>query len=340
MTDHTSLKEHNPVPEQRASSLCRRAVTFAVLLCAVATLASGQVPPRFYWKTLEGSNGVPLIYQSLSGNANPLDPAHVVAADLDFEAEVVIVGYARIFSLFDRSAMLAVLQPMGRVAVDTTLAGLGMSQRATGFGDPMLEFTLNVVGPPPIKDIPALLRYEPGFSLDLLVDVAFPVGEYDEDSTVNLGQNRWFGRLGAPIVWQLGPWVPGQRTTLELLPSLWLYGDNDDLAGSTLETDPKFQIEGHLTRDLTETFWGSLDTTWVTGGKSTVDGHAGDSLDNLGLGFTLGYQLSESNQLTVGYMASVSDSAPDDLRMDGLRISLVYGWHKIIEGMGRLKDAE
>ena len=45
---------------------------------------------------------------------------------------------------------------------------------------------------------------------------------------------RWYGRIGAPIVWQLGPWVPGRRTTLEFLPSLWLFGDNRD----RFSTDP------------------------------------------------------------------------------------------------------
>ncbi len=40
----------------------------------------------------------------------------------------------------------------------------------------------------------------------------------------------------------------------------------------------------------------------------------------------------------LGNMASVNDSAPDDLRMDVFRISLLYGWHKMIEGMGRLEE--
>jgi hypothetical protein len=68
---------------------------------------------------------------------------------------------------------------------------------------------------------PDALRFEPGFSLDLLADLAFPIGEYDSSKSVNLGQNRWYGRLGFPIVWQLGPCVPGKRTTLEFLPAVW-----------------------------------------------------------------------------------------------------------------------
>ena len=33
-------------------------------------------------------------------------------------------------------------------------------------------------------------------------------------------------------------------------------------------------------------------------------------------------------------------NVPEDLRMDGIKISLVYGWHKLVEGIGRLGDGE
>jgi len=184
---------------------------------------------------------------------------------------VAPVGYARTFVLFDRAAMAAVLVPMGRISGDVTLSALTFSEQASGFGDPMAEFDINVIGKKPIKNLPDLLRYEPGFSLDLLADVAFPIGEYDNEQPLNLGQNRWYGRVAAPIVWQFGPWVPGKRTTLEFLPSLWLFGSNDDYVGHTLKTDPMFQLEGHLTRDLAKDLWASLDATWVEGGQASVD---------------------------------------------------------------------
>jgi hypothetical protein len=114
---------------------------------------------------------------------------------------------------------------------------------------------------------------EPGFSLDLIADLAVPVGEYDNTRSLDLGQNRWSGRLGAPIVWQLGPWVPGRRTTL----------------------------------------------------------------DNLGIGITLGYQINDNLGLTVGYKSTINDKAPGDLQMDGFMVSLIAGWHPLVEGAKRLK---
>jgi len=84
---------------------------------------------------------------------------------------------------------------------------------------------------------------------------------------------------------------------------------------------------------------GSIDMTWVTGGKASIEGVTGEKLDMLGAGFTLGYELNENIQLTAGYIASINDNDPTDLRMDNFKISLVFGWHPLIEGMKRL-DSE
>lgn len=301
--------------------------------------AQAQVPPRFYWQSLAGANAVPMIYQSLSGNANPIDPALVVSANSQVSADVLVAGYAKMLPLADRTLTLAVLEPMGRISGNTTVAGNSYSQQATGFGDPMLEVGYNIIGPKAIKSIPDLLRYEPGFSVNVIADIAFPLGDYDSSQALNLGQNRWYGRLGAPIVYQIGDWVPGRRTTLELLPSVWAFTDNEDYVGHTLSTDPMFQLEAHLTRDFTETLWGSLDSTWIEGGKSTISGvSGGDSLHNWGVGFTLGYQINDNLALTAGYMSTVNDNGATDLKMDGFRISLTYGWHKVVEGQKRLKS--
>jgi len=314
------------------------AILATSVLCP--SLAPAQVPARFYWKTLSDSNAVPLVFNYVTGNTNPFNPAHTPTAGADVDAVVALPGYARTFSLFDRAAMAAILLPMGHISGEVTTAGRTFKESADGFGDPMLEFNINVLGPPAQKNIPDILRYEPGFSVDLLADLAFPVGMYDSDQPLNLGQNRWYGRLGAPIVWQLGSWVPGRRTTLEFLPAVWLFGSNDDYVGQTLKTDPMFQLDAHLTRDFTEHFWGALDAAWYYGGKSSIDGVAGKNLNNVGVGLTLGYQINDNLQLTVGYKTTVNDNDPGDLRMSSFMFTLVYGWHPMIEGMKRLKEGE
>jgi hypothetical protein len=301
------------------------------------TPALAQLPARFYWKTLSGADAVPVIYESISGNTNPFDPAHTVTPGGSFEATMALAGYVKVFPLFDRSAMAAIILPMGHVSGEVTVAGRTFNQSSNGFGDPMLEFDINVLGPSAQKSIPDVLRYEPGFSVDLLADLALPIGEYNSGQPLNLGQNRWYGRLGAPIIWQLGPWVPGRRTTLELLPAVWLFGTNNDFVGQTMKTDPMYQLDAHLTRDLMEHAWGALDATWYTGGQPSINGVKGAKLDNFGCGLTLGYQVNDNLNFTFSYKSTVSDNAPEDLRMDVFMVTLVWGWHPIIEGMQRLK---
>jgi hypothetical protein len=289
-------------------------------------------------KTLSNANAVPLIFESISGNTNPFDPAHTITPGANFDATMALAGYARTFTLFDRSAMAAIIEPMGRISGEVNVAGKTFNQSTNGYGDPMIEFDINVLGPRAQKNLPDVLRYEPGFSLDLLADLAIPIGKYDSDQPLNLGQNRWYGRLGLPVVWQLGEWVPGRRTTLEFLPAVWFFGTNNNFVGQTMKTDPLFQLDAHLSRDFTEHFWGALDASWYYGGEASINGVSGDKLNNFGVGLTLGYQVNDNLNLTCGYKSTVNDDKPDALRMDVFMITLVYGWHSLIEGSKRLHE--
>jgi hypothetical protein len=188
--------------------------------------------------------------------------------------------------------------------------------------------------------IPDMLRYKPGFSVDIIGSLAIPIVEYDNTSPINIGQNRWYGRLGTPVVWQLGQWIPGKRTTFELLPAIWLFGDSTDFVGKTMSTEPMYQIEAHLTRDFMERAWGSLNVVSYSGGKATIDGVEGSALNNLGVGGTLGYEVNENMQFNISYTSTINDSAPTDLKMDVLRITLLYGWHPLVEGMRRIQGDE
>jgi hypothetical protein len=314
------------------------ALFIVMLFVSISTMAQGD-GARFYWKGLMGANAVPVIASSMGGNANPFDPSNRVVPGANFEATMTQAGYAKMLPLFKRSAMVSVILPMGRISTDVNINNtLTVNTTARGYGDPLLQLTVNIIGPKAIMNIPDVIRYQPGFSVDLIGSLAVPLGEYDSSSPVNLGQNRYYGRIGAPIVWQIGAWVPGKRTTLEFLPAVWFYGDNTDFMGQKMQTKPKYQLEGHLTRDFMERFWGSLDVISYSGGQATIDGVAGEALNNVGVGGTLGYQLNDNVQMNISYSSTVNDNAPTDLKMDSFRVTLICGWHSLIEGMNRLKE--
>ena len=315
---------------------------FAAIVVAMfgSAAAHAQVPPRFYWKTLQGTNAVPVIAISASGNSNPLDRSNLNLST-SVSANIAIPGYAKMFPVWDKAAMLAILMPMGRIEGEFLAGGALARQSSSGFGDPMVEFNINLIGPPPIMNLPDMLRYEPGFSLDLVVDLVIPIGQYDNAQSLNIGQNRWYGRVGTPIVWQLGPWIPDRRTTLEIFPSVWFFGDNDDLVGDRLSSDPTFELETHLTRNFTSKFWGSLDATYSSAGDATIARTAlsitTSGSDMTLVGLTLGYQLTDSVQLTMGYKSTLNnDSTSSDLQMNTFMFSFTTGWHRLLEGASRL----
>jgi len=76
-----------------------------------------------------------------------------------------------------------------------------------------------------------------------------------------------------------------------------------------METDPMYQLDAHLTRDFTEHLWGALDASWYSGGRATINGVSGSRLNNVGVGLTLGYQINDNVNLTVGYKSTVNDKA-------------------------------
>ena len=310
---------------------------FIIMLCvSFSAMAQGD-GPRFYWKGLAGTNAIPVIVSSMGGNANPMDPSHDVIPGSNFTATMTMAGFAKMLPIRKRSALVSVILPMGRITGEASINGIDYSATARGFGDPMILFDINVIGPKAIMNIPEMIRYKPGFSVDIIGNLAIPIGTYDNTSPINIGQNRWYGRIGTPVVWQLGSWVPGKRTTIEFLPAVWFYSDNTDFVGKTMSTEPMYHMEGHVTRDFMERVWGSLDVISYTGGKATIDGVEGTALNNLGVGATIGYQVNDNMQLNISYSSTVNDSKPEDLKMDGFRVTLLYGWHPLVEGMRRLK---
>ena len=316
----------------------RSCFAWAAALVVFPTIVEAQGDgPRMYWKSLTDSSAVNFWFINASGNTNPFDGAHVVDPTASFDANMGMLGYHRILDLFGRSSIASVLLPVGNLNGEVSGVPFSPQSSASGFGDPLMQLDFNVVGSPAMNDLPSLMRYEPTFTLDLLFSLAFPVGEYDASSTLNLGQNRWYGRVGAPMMWTIGPWVPGRRTTFELLPSLWWFSDNTDYhGGQTLQTDPVYGVEAHLTRDFTETLWGSIDSAWFNGGKSTVNGISGGQIDNVGVGVTLGFQINDNLSINLSYFSTVADSGAGDLRGDQFRLMFNYGWNPLLEGMKRL----
>ena len=305
------------------------------LLSSSAAFAQGD-GARVYWHFLSGTNVVTFWPIQMSANYNPLDPSRVIVPQADFEAKIAMLGYTKLLPLFGRAGSASLILPVGSLQGEVAGIPIARQQTGRGFGDPMLQLDVNLCGAPAINSLKDMLRYEPKFTVDLLGNVAFPVGEYDGGAALNLGMNRWYGRVGAPMMLSLGPWIPGEKTTLEAVPAVWIFGENTDVKGKTLKNDPLFQLEGHLTRDFNDEGWGSVDVLWIKGAEPELAGVKGKKISNVTVGFTLGFQVTDNLGIGTSYSAAVNDNDPGKVSRDQFRLMFNYGWHPLLEGMHRL----
>ena len=325
-------------------------VSFLILSGPVFAIDDGA---RAYWKARDGTNVISFQYLNLSmqgSNAQQFDPLNYIYSNSDTEADIFIATWSRHMTVFDRPSSLSVNLVGGSVdaAVDTSLVAPGFlpldvtpggsfSQSASGYGDPTVQFDINIFGTPPLKSNVDLFNYEPKMTLDAAVMLAVPVGQYDKDKVVNMGLNRVYGRLALPFKYHFGVFSPGLMSSFELIPSVWLFGDNDDFLDQTLSNDPMWQLEAHLTHDFTPSFFGSIDLLYRGGFQSEIDGlSVGEDLNIGDLGFTLNYQVTDNITMRTSYMSNVFGDS--DLHNSVLRLQFVYGWHAATENAKRLQQ--
>ncbi len=306
---------------------------------------------RAYWKGRDGTNGVSFQYLRLdldASDSQQFAPGQYIYANADVEASIFIANYVRHMTLFNRPSSLAVNLAGGDINVDVNTKALSQfippgvtpgnsfSQSSTGFADPSAQLVVNLFGTPPLKANFDLLDYEPTCTLDAAVMLAFPIGEYDDDKLVNLGLNRWFGRIAFPFKYHFGVFTRGYMKSLELIPSVWLFAENDDFLGQKLENDPMWQFEAHLTNDFTPSFFGSLDLLYRSGFQSEIDGvEVGDDLDIGNIGVTLNYQVTDNVAIRTGFSSNVFGD--DDLNNSMVRLQFVYAWHRDMENIKKLQ---
>ncbi len=324
----------------------------AIILLLSGTALAVDDGARAYWKGRAGTHGVSFQHLRLdldASDSQQFAPGQYVYANADIEGSIFIANYVRHMTLFNRPSSLSLAIAGGDINVDVNARaplqfvppgitrGAAFSQSSTGFADPSAQLVVNLFGTPPLKANFDLLNYEPTWTLDAAVMLGVPVGEYNDNKLVNLGLNRWFGRIAFPIKYHFGVFTRGYMNSFELTPSVWLFAENDDFMGQKLENDPMWQLEAHLTNDFTPTFFGSLDLLYRSGFQSEIDGvEVGDELDIGNLGFTLNYQVTDNLSIRTGFSSNVFGD--DDLDNSMVRLQLVYAWHRDMENIKKLRQ--
>ena len=306
---------------------------------------------RAYWKGRASSNMVSFQYLNMNLQASDelqFDPGQYIYPSADAEVDIFILSYARHMTVFNRPSILSANLIGGSVDVkfDANITppeflppggvpGVSFSQSASGYADPSVQLDVNLLGTPKIKTIFDYMNYEPTWTLDAAVMLGVPLGQYDADKVVNLGLNRFYGRIAFPFKYHFRIFSPGYRSSLEVVPSVWLFAENDDFVGQTLQNDPMWQLEAHWTHDFTRQFFASLDLLYRKGFQSEINGiDLGSDIEIGNLGFTLNFSVTDNVTIRTSFSSNVFGNS--DIETSMMRLQFVYAWDMAIQNINKL----
>ncbi|MBD8254063.1 transporter [Pseudomonas fluorescens] len=147
----------------------------------------------------------------------------------NFTTDIGIFRYIRPVELSPSVTVdLNLIQPFGHIDAKGDASFLG---NASGTGDltlgPVLKFLLD----PVTRDVFSIAPF-----------IILPTGSYDNDESLNLGDNRWSGVLQLAYVKHFSPdWV------LDTIGDVSIYGRNNDfgMAGAELKQKPRYELQTH-----------------------------------------------------------------------------------------------
>ncbi len=299
-----------------------RTAVLALLACCVlagiVSPASAQdIEPRAYSNAPVGVNFLIVGYAYTTGGL-AFDSA-LPLSDPDLSTSNAVVAYARALDFRGKSAKFDVIAPLSSLSGTADFDGETLRRDIAGLADPKFRFSVNFFGAPALS-----LKEFAGFKQDLIIgaslQVSAPVGPYDESRLVNLGTNRWSFKPELGVSKALG------RLTLEGAAAVTLYTDNDDFyQGRSRSQDPLYSLQGHLIYSFHSGVWGSLDGTYFTGGRTTLDGELNDDLQqNWRVGATLAFPVNARNSVKLYGSSGVSARTGNDF--DLLGIAWQYRW--------------
>ena len=141
--------------------------------------------------------------------------------------------------------------------------------------------------------------------------VTTPIGFYQPSSPINPSANRW---MISPTV--NFSYTPDQGWTwIETYVSGRIFSDNRNYlvnGAQTLSQKPILRFEEHLSRNVADGFWLSLDAYYNLGGETSIDGVEQNNMANtLRIGGGMGLRLWRGADLALNYESVVAKPASE-----------------------------
>ncbi len=286
-------------------------VLLSGLVLQAVQAQAGEIEPRSYVNTPVGVNFLIAGYAYSDGGLATSGSSPLKDANLTMHT--FILAYARSLDILGSSGKFDVIVPYSDLSGNAKVAGQRRERNISGLNDPRFRFSVNFYGAPALS-VQEFPTYRQDLIIGASVQVSAPLGQYDPQKLVNLGNNRWFVKpdLGISKTWG--------DFTLELSTGGTFFTENDDyFGGNKLKQDPVSTTQLHATYSFDQGIWAALSGTYDYGGRTTVNGVENDDLQqNLRMGATLAASVNRNNSIKLYASTGVHTSIGTDYDLFGI----------------------
>jgi len=279
-----------------------------------------DLEPRRWTHLPVGTDVLGVGYAYTQGDLS-FDPVLLIE-DAEVAAHTGVLSYTRYFALAGWTARIDAVVPLQSAEWDGLVDSVPRSVTRDGFADPVLRLSTLLVGAPALEGaefVEYRKQNDVRTSVGAALELRFPLGDYQEDKLLNLGQNRY------AIAPQLGVLHTRGEWSFELTGSMYFFTDNDEFFnGREREQDPMYLVQTHAVRTFGQAWWLSLGLAYNWAGESTIDGvPKDDERSTLLYGPAIGFQIADSLSMRLAYVRTdtLTDTGSDT---DTLAVAWTY----------------
>ncbi len=198
------------VVSKRRSRASRSRIVRLLRVLAATIVMGGQnthaqeLEPRAYANLPVGLNFLQIGYAYTWGEVlfDPVIPLENVEAKI----HRAFLAYVHALNVAGKSGTFRFVLPYAWLSASGDLEGGTRRRNVSGFADPTLGFSINLIGAPALS-----AKEFANYRQNLNVGVSFffrpPLGRYDSDRLANIGTNRWAFRTETGLSKVLGRWI-------------------------------------------------------------------------------------------------------------------------------------
>lgn len=250
-----------------------------------------------------------------------LDPA-IPIEDLNSNMHVGYLAYVRSFGLFGNSSKISVMIPFADADFEGVAFGRDSTRTVSGMGDPVMVISTNFRGSPALS-IQDYTKYKQGTVVGANIKIRFPLGQYDEMRTLNIGSNRFMFRP------QLGVSVKKNKWIIETYAAVWLFTVNNEFwVGDqtvSMQQKPLFTLKQHLIYAFKNKSWFAVNLGYGIGGSTVNEGkQLNNRINTFRFGATFVKPFARNHAIKLSYDNAIAfEKGPD---FQAINITYQFRW--------------